>query len=84
MLAVLDVEGCSKPWTITRVNDFSEIGSARSGEDQDWTGIESPVQYALACILIERDLTSSPNEGQYFVLAENDGKEDEENGHMEH
>ena len=44
-----------RPWTFTRtnVNDFSEIGSARSWEDQDWTLIVRTTQYILGHILIE-------------------------------
>ena len=40
-------------WTFTKVNDFFEVGSAGSWEDQDWSGIEGLIQNTLACILIE-------------------------------
>ena len=76
-----------RPWTFTRVDDYSKVGSVRSQEDQDWLGIEGLIQYAPARILIELDPTSPPNEGRYFILLENDEEEEEEDeeiGHMEH
>lgn len=52
-LLFLVLKDVPRPWTFTKVNDFFEVKSIGSWEDQDWSGIKGPIQNAPACILIE-------------------------------
>ena len=73
-----------RPWTFKRahVNDFFELGNARSWEDHDqleWTLIVGATQVTLACFMLEREADPSSDDDQYFVLAYDEDEEEEEN-----
>lgn len=77
------LEHVSRPWTLIRahVNEFFEIGSARSWEDHDqpkWTSIVWTTQVTPACNLIERDTAPPPYAKWYVVLAQDEDKDKED------
>jgi len=73
------------PWTFKRshINDFHELGDARSWEDHDWPEWTSKVgttQVTLARFMLEHNMDPSSDDDQYLVLTQD---EEEKEGNDE-